>query len=44
MADLMSILIGSPTVDFGDITIEKAVKVFDEKIFLNKMADIFTLR
>lgn len=40
----MSIIMSSPTVDIGHINPQKAIKVFDEKIFYNKMASIYTLR
>lgn len=44
LAQLMSIIMSSPTVDIGHINPQKAIKVFDEKIFYNKMASIYTLR
>lgn len=44
LAQLMSLLMGSPTVEIGYINPEKAIKVFDEKVFYNKMASLYTLR
>lgn len=44
LAQLMNIIMGSPTVDIGYINPQKAIKAFDEKIFYNKMASLYTLR
>jgi|LakMenEpi03Aug12_release.lakeMendotaPanAssembly.Ray.scaffolds.fasta_scaffold216449_1 hypothetical protein len=44
LSQLMGVIMGAPSVDIGFLNPQKGLKIFDEKLFYNKMASAYALR
>jgi hypothetical protein len=44
ISQLMGVIMGVPSVDIGFLNPKKALKIFNEKLFYNKMASAYALR